>query len=124
MSDIKYSQDHEWVIDNGDGTVTIGITDFAQAQLGDLVYVEIPEEGTDIEKGEAISVIESVKAASDLIAPVSGTIVAVNESLDDEPEQVNDSAMDAWFIRVQYDAESDLNELMDEDAYHALIEAS
>lgn len=122
MSTIKFSEDHEWVVDNGDGTVTIGITDFAQEQLGDLVYIEIPEEGAEVEKGDAISVIESVKAASDLIAPVSGTIVAVNEALDDEPEQVNEDPMGAWFIKLELSDASEMDDLMDEAAYQDCLD--
>lgn len=123
MSQIKYTEDHEWIEIHGDGTATIGITDFAQEQLGDLVYVEVPEEGAVITKGDAVSVIESVKAASDLIAPVTGTIVEVNHVLDDEPETVNEDPMGAgWFIKVQIDDESELDDLMDEAAYQACIE--
>ncbi|QCU89865.1 glycine cleavage system protein GcvH [Thiomicrorhabdus sediminis] len=122
MSQIKYSAEHEWVQDNGDGTVLIGITDFAQQQLGDLVFVELPEVGDSISKGEEISVIESVKAASDLFAPVDGTIVEVNESLDDEPELINEDAMANWIIKVELSDASDLDDLMDEDAYQALTE--
>lgn len=123
MSTLKFSEDHEWVAVHGDGTATIGITDFAQEQLGDLVYIEIPEEGDDISKGDAVSVIESVKAASDLIAPVSGTILEVNQSLDDEPEQVNEDPMGAgWFIKVKMLDESELDDLMDEAAYQACLD--
>ncbi|MDX1353256.1 MAG: glycine cleavage system protein GcvH [Thiomicrorhabdus sp.] len=122
MSNIKYSAEHEWIQDNGDGTVLIGITDFAQQQLGDLVFVELPEIGTEINKGEEISVIESVKAASDLFAPVDGTVVEVNDSLDDEPELINEDAMANWIIKVELSDPADLDALMDEDAYNALTE--
>lgn len=122
MSEIKFSAEHEWVQDNGDGTVLIGITDFAQQQLGDLVFVELPEVGDEITKGEEISVIESVKAASDLYAPVDGTIVEVNDSLDDEPELINEDAMANWIIKVELSDPSDLDDLMDEAAYQALTE--
>lgn len=122
MSNIKYSAEHEWVQDNGDGTVLIGITDFAQEQLGDLVFVELPEVGDAIHKGEEISVVESVKAASDLFAPVDGTIVEVNESLDDEPELINEDAMANWIIKVELTDTADLDDLMEEDAYMAMIE--
>lgn len=122
MSNIKYSAEHEWVQDNGDGTVLIGITDFAQEQLGDLVFVEMPELGTKISKGEEISVIESVKAASDLFAPVDGTVIEVNESLDDEPELINEDAMANWIIKVELSDPADLDDLMDEDAYNQLTE--
>lgn len=122
MSNIKYSAEHEWIQDNGDGTVLIGITDFAQQQLGDLVFVELPEIGDEITKGEEISVIESVKAASDLYAPVDGTIVEANEALEDEPELINEDAMANWIIKVELSDASDLDDLMDESAYQALTE--
>ncbi len=122
MSEIKFSAEHEWIQDNGDGTVLIGITDFAQQQLGDLVFVELPEVGDEITKGEEISVIESVKAASDLYAPVDGTIVEVNGSLDDEPELINEDAMANWIIKVELSDPSDLDDLLDEAAYQALTD--
>mgnify|MGYP005864779981 CR=1 FL=1 len=123
MSEIKYTEDHEWIEIHGDGTATIGITDFAQEQLGDLVYIEIPEVGSVIIKGEDISVIESVKAASDLIAPVSGTIIDVNTLLEDEPEKVNDDPMGAgWFIKIEISDVSELEDLMDEAAYQACLD--
>lgn len=123
MSEIKYTEDHEWIEVHGDGTATIGITDFAQDQLGDLVYIEIPEVGSVIIKGEDISVIESVKAASDLIAPVSGTIIDVNTLLEDEPEKVNDDPMGAgWFIKIEISDVSELDDLMDEAAYQACLD--
>lgn len=123
MSEIKYTEDHEWIEVHGDGTATIGITDFAQDQLGDLVYVEIPEVGSEIVKGEDVSVIESVKAASDLIAPVSGTIIDVNTALEDEPEKVNDDPMGAgWFIKIEMSDTSELEDLMDETAYQACLD--
>jgi len=122
MSNIKFSAEHEWIQDNGDGTVLIGITDFAQQQLGDLVFVELPEVGDEITKGEEISVIESVKAASDLYAPVDGTVVEVNDALDDEPELINEDAMANWILKVELSDASDLDDLMTEDAYNALTE--
>jgi len=122
MRNIKFSAEHEWIQDNGDGTVLIGITDFAQQQLGDLVFVELPEVGDEITKGEEISVIESVKAASDLYAPVDGTVVEVNDALDDEPELINEDAMANWILKVELSDASDLDDLMTEDAYQALTE--
>lgn len=122
MSDIKYSAEHEWIQDNGDGTALIGITDFAQQQLGDLVFIELPELGMQINKGEEISVIESVKAASDLFAPVDGTIIEVNEALEEEPELINEDAMANWILKVELSDPSDLDDLMDEHAYNELIE--
>lgn len=123
MSEIKYTEDHEWIENHGDGTATIGITDFAQEQLGDLVYVEIPEVGSVIIKGEDVSVIESVKAASDLVAPVSGTIIDVNTLLEDEPEKVNDDPMGSgWFIKIEMSDISELDDLMDESAYQDCLD--
>ena len=120
---IKYSEDHEWVELKGDDQVVIGITDFAQEQLGDLVYVELPEVGDECSRGENISVIESVKAASDLVAPVSGTIIEVNSRLEDEPELVTEDSMGkGWFIKVKLSNTSELDDLMDESAYNSFIE--
>ena len=120
---IKFSEDHEWVELKGDDLVVIGITDFAQEQLGDLVYVELPEAGDECSRGENISVIESVKAASDLVAPVSGTIIEVNSRLEDEPELVTEDSMgEGWFIKVKLSNTSELDDLMDESAYNSFIE--
>ena len=120
---IKFSEDHEWIQSQGDDLVVIGITDFAQEQLGDLVYVELPEVGDECSRGENISVIESVKAASDLVAPVSGTIVEVNSRLEDEPELVTEDSMgEGWFIKVKLSSPEELGELMDESAYNSFIE--
>jgi glycine cleavage system H protein len=120
---IKYSEDHEWVELKGDDQVVIGITDFAQEQLGDLVYVELPEVGDECSRGENISVIESVKAASDLVAPVSGTIIEVNSRLEDEPELVTEDSMgEGWFIKVKLSNTSEFDDLMDESAYNSFIE--
>ena len=120
---IKYSEDHEWVDAKEDDLVVIGITDFAQEQLGDLVYVELPEVGGECTKGENISVIESVKAASDLVAPVSGSIIEVNSRLEDEPEIVTEDSMgEGWFIKVKLSDKAELDELMDEEAYNSFIE--
>ena len=119
---IKYSEDHEWVDEKEDDLVVIGITDFAQEQLGDLVYVELPEVGDECSRGENISVIESVKAASDLVAPVSGSIIEVNSRLEDEPEIVTEDSMgEGWFIKVKLSNPEELNDLMDEDAYNTFI---
>ncbi len=120
---IKYSEDHEWVESKGDDLVVIGITDFAQEQLGDLVYVELPEVGDECTRGENISVIESVKAASDLIAPVSGSITEVNSRLEDEPEIVTEDSMgEGWFIKVKLSNPEELDDLMDEETYNSFIE--
>ena len=109
---IKYSEDHEWVKLEED-LATIGITDFAQEQLGDLVFIELPEVGDECSRGDNISVIESVKAASDLVAPVSGEIVEVNDRLADEPELVSEDSMgDGWFVKVKLSNVSEMDELM------------
>jgi glycine cleavage system H protein len=118
MSTLRFTEDHEWVLTADDGTALVGITEFAQEQLGELVYIELPEVGSEIEKGEGIAVIESVKSASDLIAPISGEILEVNEELDGDPGKVNEDAMGAgWFIKVKMSDEEELEELMDEDKY-------
>ncbi len=120
---IKYTADHEWVKVEEDNVVLIGITDHAQEQLGDVVFVELPAMDSEFAQGEDISVIESVKAASELKAPVSGTIVAVNDLLSDAPETVNDSPMeDGWFCRIKLSEPAELDELLDEDAYMATLD--
>ena len=119
----KYSTDHEWIELKEEDEVVIGITDFAQEQLGDLVYIELPSIGDEIACGDNISVIESVKAASDLIAPVSEEVVDVNNQLEDEPELVSEDPMgEGWFIKVKLSDISELDDLMDESAYQAFIE--
>ena len=120
---IKYSEDHEWVKVQEEDLVTIGITDFAQEQLGDLVFIELPEVGDEFSRGDNISVIESVKAASDLVAPVSGEIVEVNDRLADEPELASEDSMgDGWFIKIKLSNVSELDDLMDDDTYQTFIE--
>ena len=120
---IKYSEDHAWVKVQDEDLVTIGITDFAQEQLGDLVYIELPKVGHEFSRGDNISVIESVKSASDLVAPVSGEIVEVNDRLDDDPELVSEDSMgEGWFIKVKLSKLSELDELMDEESYQTFIE--
>lgn len=118
LSDLRYSESHEWVSQEDDGVVKVGITDHAQAQLGDLVFVELPEEGATFGQGDACAVVESVKAASDIYCPVSGEIVAVNETLIDAPETVNnDPYNDGWLFSVRLDDPDELENLMDADAY-------
>jgi len=122
--DLKYSKSHEWVRVNDDGTVTIGVTDHAQAQLGDLVYVEVPEEGRELEAEEACAVVESVKAASDVYAPLAGTVVAANETLADTPEAVNNDAYgDGWLIRIKPADAAAVNALMSAADYQAFVES-
>lgn len=117
----KYSKDHEWVEIGDDGIATVGITDFAQKELGDVVYIELPEIGTNIEQDGDVAVVESVKAASDVKAPISGEVVAINEALADSPEIVNsDAEGDAWFFKVQPSNPDELGSLMDKDEYDKL----
>lgn len=120
---LKYAESHEWVLDNGDGTVTIGITDHAQDLLGDVVYVELPEVGLDTTATEQFSLIESVKAASDIYAPVSGEVIEVNESLEDAPELINEAPFtDAWIAKIKLSDSSELDKLLDASGYSASIE--
>ena len=122
--DLKYSKSHEWLRMNEDGSVTIGITDHAQEQLGDLVYVEVPENGRELDLEEACAVVESVKAASDVYAPIAGTVEESNGSLEDAPEVVNtDPYGDGWLIRMTPADAGAMSGLMDADDYQAFIEA-
>ncbi len=118
MSELLYTQDHEWVRTVSDDTVEIGITDFAQNQLGDIVFIELPEMDSEVDAHDEVSVIESVKAAAELKTPVSGTIVEVNEELEDQPELVNSSPTEeGWFCRMQLSNPDELEELMNEEEY-------
>ena len=120
--DLLYTNDHEWLRREDDGTVSVGITEHAAQALGDLVYVELPEEGQDVEAGGEMAVVESVKAASDVYAPVAGSIAAVNEDLADDPEKINqDPYGDGWIVRIDVD-EFDEGELLSPDAYQALLD--
>ncbi len=118
---LKYADTHEWMRAEGDGSVTIGITDHAQAALGDLVYVELPKPGRTVAAGEACAVVESVKAASDVYAPIAGEIVASNDALPGAPEAVNEDAYAAWLFRVRPSDPDALAKFMDADAYRRLI---
>lgn len=121
-SDLKYASSHEWVRQEEDGTVTVGISDHAQDSLGDLVFVETPEIDNTVEAGEACAVVESVKAASDIYAPVAGTIVDTNSQLQDAPELVNtDPYGEGWIMRIRVDDPDALEELMDADDYEHFI---
>ena len=119
-TDLKYTIEHEWVRTSGD-EATVGITDFAQKQLGDVVYVELPEVGRTLTQNEVFGTIESVKAVSELFSPVSGTVVAVNDTLGAHPDSVNGQPHDAWMIRVKMADAGELDKLMDSDAYQKLI---
>lgn len=123
MSDIKFTEDHEWIRMEDDDTGVCGITDYAQDQLGELVFIELPEVGNEVSQGSETAVIESVKAAGELKAPVSGTIVEVNETLAEEPEIVNsDPQGDGWFIKIKVSDPSEMDDLMDEDAYQQYVD--
>jgi len=122
-TDLRYTNSHEWVRDNGDGTVTIGITDHAQEQLGDLVFVETPEIGSTVEAGDACAVVESVKAASDIYAPLSGEIIEANAGLTDAPELVNSDAFgEGWIYQIRMEDEDALTQLLDAEAYEAVVD--
>ncbi len=119
MSDMKFSKEHEWMRLEGD-IGTVGITDYAQEQLGDVVYVELPQVGKQVNQGDEMAVVESVKAASEVYAPVSGEVTEVNETLSDAPETVNADALGAgWFVKIKLGEPSELDKLMDEVAYAA-----
>lgn len=121
--DLKFLKSHEWARVEGDGKVTIGISDHAQGLLGDLVYVELPNVGDRVEAGNACAVVESVKAASDVYAPVSGTVVEVNASLADKPETINEDAYgDGWLFVVEAEEPEQVNELLGPDDYAELLE--
>jgi len=123
MADVKYTQEHEWIRVEGD-TGTIGITPYAQEQLGDVVFVELPQAGRKVAKGEACAVVESVKAASDLYAPVSGEVTEANAALGDAPGDVNAEPMGkGWFFKLKLADKNELNGLMDEAAYGAFVKS-
>src|SRR6476620_6455295 len=123
MASVKYSQEHEWISVEGD-VGTIGITPYAQEQLGDVVFVELPQAGRKVAKGEACAVVESVKAASDIYAPVSGEVVESNAALADSPGDVNTEPMGkGWFFKIKLSNKADLDGLMDEAAYAAFVKS-
>jgi len=122
--DRKYSREHEWAKDRGDGTVTVGITDFAQEMLTDIVYVELPVLGRKVKREEPFAVVESVKSVSDIFAPVSGEVIAVNETLEEKPELINQDAFnEGWIAVIRMDDPGELELLMSAGDYQALIEA-
>ena len=121
MSQIKYTVDHEWVRAEDDGTLTVGITLYAEEQLGDIVYVQLPDVGSRFSAGDEIVVIESVKAAADIKMPIGGEVVAVNGSLNESPETVNEDPMQAgWFLKIRPDDSKDVGGLLDQNAYDRL----
>lgn len=123
MSMMKFTEDHEWIRLEDGNTAMVGISDYAQDQLGEIVFVELPVPGQEVEKGQECAVIESVKAAGELKAPVACVVSEVNEALADEPEKVNsDATGEGWFMRVTVNDVADLDDLMDEDAYETYVE--
>ena len=121
LEGLLYSESHEWVKVEGDIAV-IGVSDFAQAEMGDITYVDLPEVDDEFEAGEEFGALESVKAASDLYCPVSGTVVEVNEELDDTPEKINEDAFGSWIIKVRMSNPDELKALLDAEGYKKLIE--
>ncbi|HEC12805.1 MAG TPA: glycine cleavage system protein GcvH [Acidiferrobacteraceae bacterium] len=122
-NDLRYTQSHEWVIQISDGAVEVGITDYAQDLLGDMVYIDLPEVGDNLTAGKECAVVESVKAASDIFAPISGEVSEINEVLSDTPEILNQDAQGGgWLFRMIPSDAADLNGLLDADAYQALVE--
>lgn len=122
-SDLRYAASHEWARLEADGTVSVGISDHAQEALGDVVYVELPEVGQQLGAGQQAGVVESVKAASDIYAPISGEVVAINEQLTDSPEKVNGEPYGSWFFRVQPNDAAELDKLLDAEGYKAACNA-
>lgn len=122
-NDLKYTKSHEWVRPEADGTVTVGITHHAQDLLGDMVYVESPQVGRKVAASEECAVVESVKAASDVYAPIAGEVVAVNEAVANKPEMINQDAYAAWMFRLKPDNAADVNALLDAAAYKAVVDS-
>ena len=122
-SNLKYAATHEWAKTEADGTVTVGITHHAQELLGDMVFVENPAVGRKLKAGEECAVVESVKAASDVYAPIAGEVVAVNSELDNAPEKINDDPYGAWMFRLKPDNAADVNGLLDATAYQAAVDS-
>ena len=120
-ANLKYAESHEWMRDEADGSVTIGITDHAQAALGDLVYIELPAVGRLLEAGDACAVVESVKAASDVYAPIAGQVIEVNEAVTSAPEAVNEDAYAAWLFKLKPAKASALDGMLDAAAYEKMI---
>lgn len=122
-AELKYAATHEWARMETDGTISVGITHHAQDLLGDMVYVENPQVGRQLSKGEECGVVESVKAASDIYAPVSGEVVAVNGDLDDAPQKINENAYDAWMFRIRPDDPAELDALLDSAGYEKVVDS-
>ena len=121
-ADLKYTEEHEWVRTEADGTLTVGITDHAQQTLGDLVFLELPQTGKQVKAGDPIGVVESVKAASDIYSPVSGEVIAINDDAVDTPEDVNSVPYDTWLFKIKLASGADTGKLLDAAAYSKLID--
>lgn len=120
--DLSYTKSHEWIAVDGDGTCTVGISDHAQSSLGDLVFVELPEVGAKVSAGDAVAVVESVKAASDIYAPLAGEIAEINEQLEDSPELVNEDPFgEGWLFKINLSDPDAVEDLLDADAYEAIV---
>ena len=122
-SDLRYTKSHEWVKLEADGTAMVGITQHAQELLGDMVFVETPQVGRDLDKGEECAVVESVKAAADIYSPVAGQVIAVNPDLEAAPEKINQDAYSAWLFKLKPVDAADVDDLMDADAYQQMLES-
>ncbi len=121
--DLKYTREHEWVRDNGDGTVTVGITDFAQGELGDIVFVELEPEGSEFDQDEVFGTVEAVKTVSELYSPVSGEIIEINEALEDDPEIVNNEPYGGgWMVKIKLSDSSELDNLLSAENYAELTD--
>lgn len=121
-ADLKYTEEHEWLRSEADGVMTVGITDHAQSTLGDIVYLELPEVGNTVAAGDAVGVVESVKAASDIYSPIAGEIVAVNEAIRDTPEAVNSDAYENWLFKIKPASDASTDKLIDAAAYTQLVD--
>ena len=121
-ADLRYAESHEWARLEADGSVTVGISDHAQEALGDVVFIELPEVGSQFGQGDAAGVVESVKAASDIYSPISGEVIAVNDEVRDSPELVNEEVYESWFYKLQPSDKSQLDKLMSAEQYAAFIE--
>lgn len=118
-NDRKYSTEHQWALLESDGTITVGITDYAQETLGDLVFVQLPEVGSDVDANQQVAIIESVKTASDVYSPMTGKIIAINEAAADAPETINEDAYTAWLFKIEPKNSAEYEELLSADAYLA-----
>jgi len=124
MAEVFYTEDHDWVEILDTHRVRVGITEYAQDELGDVVFVELPEEGDELNEGDELGTVESVKSVSEILAPVAGTVVAVNSVLEDEPELVNDDATgEGWFVEIETEDEVDTSNLLTQEEYDAFIKA-